>query len=163
MRIIIPGNDPGAAGHGGRRAGEEQAGAEAAALAGRLLRAMPRLQQWAAASLRASRAEGDPSFRQLAVLYLVQTGIASPALLADHLGSSRAVVTGLLDRMEERGLVRREPDPGDRRRLRVVATPEGIAAGERLGSVVAGRLAAHLARERESDLAALAAALAGRP
>ncbi len=128
-------------------------------LAERLLRVMPRFQQWAAATLRASRAEGDPSFRQLAMLYLIQSGTASPAMLADQLGISRAVVTGLLDRMEERGLVRREPDPSDRRRLRIAITPAGVDAGRRLGREVAGVLAMQLAREAPADLDALAAAL----
>jgi DNA-binding MarR family transcriptional regulator len=127
--------------------------------ADRLLRLMPRFQQWAAASLRASREESDPSFRQLAMLYLIQSGITSPAMLAEQMGISRAVVTGLLDRMEERDLVRREPDPSDRRRLRVVVTPAGVAAGQRLGRNVTGALADQLAHESPADLAALAAAL----
>ena len=92
---------------------------ENAELARRLLSLAPRYVQWSAMSLRAHRLEGDPSFRQLAVLFMLREGVASPAGIAQRLGISRAVVTGLLDRLEERGLTRREPDPADRRRLRV--------------------------------------------
>ena len=70
------------------------------------------------------------ALRQLAVLYAVQDGVTSPVLIARRLRVNRAVVTGLLDRLEQRGLVRREPDPTDRRRQRIVLTDAGIAASE---------------------------------
>ncbi|AUG76043.1 MarR family transcriptional regulator [Kitasatospora sp. MMS16-BH015] len=42
-------------------------------------------------------------------------------------GVSSRNVTGLVDTLERDGLVRREPDPHDRRSVRVVATPAGTA------------------------------------
>jgi DNA-binding MarR family transcriptional regulator len=45
-------------------------------------------------------------------------------------------VTALVDRLEQRGLARRHPDPGDRRRVLVEATAEGVA---RLEPYVAAR------------------------
>lgn len=48
--------------------------------------------------------------------------------LSDRLVVDRSNVTGLLDRMEKAGWVRREDDPGDRRVYRVTLT----AAGRRL-------------------------------
>src|SRR4051812_22479516 len=45
--------------------------------------------------------------------------------LARQLGIDRTVMTYLLDDLEAAGLVRREPDPNDRRARRVVATPAG--------------------------------------
>src|SRR3954466_13598807 len=45
--------------------------------------------------------------------------------LARQLGIDRTVMTYLLDDLESAGLVRREPDPNDRRARRVVATPAG--------------------------------------
>lgn len=41
------------------------------------------------------------------------------------LGLEKSSLTGLVDRAVRRGLVRREPDPDDRRAVRVVLTPEG--------------------------------------
>lgn len=133
---------------------------ENAELARRLLSLAPRYVQWSAMSLRAHRLEGDPSFRQLAVLFMLREGVASPAGIAQRLGISRAVVTGLLDRLEERGLTRREPDPADRRRLRIVMTAAGVAASERLGYAVVADLATELGATTPGERAALAAALA---
>lgn len=132
---------------------------DAEQVAARLLTLAPRFADWAAASLRAKRDEGDPSFRQLIVLFQIRQGVASPVALANRLGISRAVVTGLLDRLEQRGLVRREADPTDRRRLRLVVTPAGIAASQRLGRAVVADLARQLAGGDAESLAALAAAL----
>ena len=131
---------------------------DAERVAADLLLAMSHLQQWAAATLRIGRGDDDPSFRQFVVLFTIEGGVASPVGLARRLGISRAVVTGLLDRLEERGLVRREPDPTDRRRLRLVVTDAGREAIRRLGRGVAGRLATHLTTVGPADLAAVARA-----
>jgi DNA-binding MarR family transcriptional regulator len=132
---------------------------ESSELARRLLSLAPRYAQWSAMSLRAHRLEGDPSFRQLAVLFMLREGIASPAAIAQRLGISRAVVTGLLDRLEERGLIQREPDPGDRRRLRIVMTAAGLGASERLGYAVVDDLATELGDTSPGERAALALAM----
>lgn len=46
--------------------------------------------------------------------------------LADMLHCDASNVTGIADRLEERGLIERRPDPGDRRRKRLVVTPAGV-------------------------------------
>jgi DNA-binding MarR family transcriptional regulator len=49
----------------------------------------------------------------------------TPASLADAAGVTRATMTGLIDTLERDGLVRREPDPNDRRMMSVELTSEG--------------------------------------
>jgi DNA-binding MarR family transcriptional regulator len=46
-------------------------------------------------------------------------------------GVTSGAITNRLDRLEERGLVRREPDPSDRRQIRVVLTDGGRARADR--------------------------------
>jgi DNA-binding MarR family transcriptional regulator len=41
------------------------------------------------------------------------------------LGLAKSSLTGLVDRTERNGLVRREPDPRDMRAVRVALTPQG--------------------------------------
>jgi DNA-binding MarR family transcriptional regulator len=50
------------------------------------------------------------------------------AKLAALFGVEKAALTGLVDRAERRGLVRRAPVPGDRRALLVTLTPDGRQA-----------------------------------
>lgn len=112
-----------------------------------------RLHRWAATAVQANRSEQDPSLRQLGVLFAVRDGVSSPVAIARRLRVNRAVVTGLLDRLEQRGLVRREPDPADRRRQCVVMTPAGQAACQTIGVGLAGELAACLPLGTSAELA----------
>ncbi len=88
----------------------------------------------------------------------------TPSRLAELAGLTTGAVTGVLDRLEERGFVRREADPEDRRRFIVRPVPErmaDVAAAYRpliervgaIGSVELGRqvekLVAALARESD--------------
>jgi DNA-binding MarR family transcriptional regulator len=56
--------------------------------------------------------------------------------LAGQLMCDASTVTGLVDRLEERALVERRPDPGDRRVKALVLTDAGIAARQRLIEVL---------------------------
>ncbi|HWA11417.1 MAG TPA: MarR family transcriptional regulator [Opitutaceae bacterium] len=49
----------------------------------------------------------------------------TPAELADMAGVARATMTGLIDTLERDGLVKREPNPEDRRMMSVALTPKG--------------------------------------
>ena len=51
----------------------------------------------------------------------------TPAELAEMAGVTRATMTGLIDTLERDGLVKREPDPDDRRMMFVHLTPAGQA------------------------------------
>ena len=52
-------------------------------------------------------------------------GPCTPASLADAAGVTRATMTGLIDTLERDGLVRRVPNPEDRRMMTVQLVPEG--------------------------------------
>ncbi len=54
-------------------------------------------------------------------------GAMSPSTLSERLIVTRATVTGLVDSLERRGLVRRTPNPDDRRSLVIEITPTGIS------------------------------------
>jgi DNA-binding MarR family transcriptional regulator len=52
--------------------------------------------------------------------------------LVNELGCTARAITGLVDTLENEGLVRREPNPGDRRATRVVLTERGALVAEQL-------------------------------
>jgi DNA-binding MarR family transcriptional regulator len=51
-------------------------------------------------------------------------------------GLEPSTMTGVIDRMERDGLVRREDDPGDRRAQRIILTDEGFRVREQLIAAV---------------------------
>jgi DNA-binding MarR family transcriptional regulator len=71
--------------------------------------------------------------RELAVLTVLADADGALRPLAQHeaaklLGVDRTTMVDLLDRLEEKGLVERRPDPADRRRKLVQLTPAGTTA-----------------------------------
>jgi DNA-binding MarR family transcriptional regulator len=68
---------------------------------------------------------------------LARTGPCSAADLAREVGLDRSNVTRRADRLEQAGLLRREPDPADRRATLLALTDEG----QRVVGVTRDRLA----------------------
>ncbi|MGO3864176.1 MULTISPECIES: MarR family winged helix-turn-helix transcriptional regulator [Micrococcales] len=60
---------------------------------------------------------------------------ATPALLAEQVGISRAAITGLIDGLERQQLVRRIAHPTDRRSLTIEATDQGRAVLDSLSPI----------------------------
>lgn len=59
---------------------------------------------------------------QRALSLIGRHGPLSAGELAERTGLTPGAVTGMVDRLERAGLARREPDPSDRRRVRLSAT-----------------------------------------
>ena len=73
-----------------------------------------------------SAEEADLSAVQCHVLHLIEPGRPVPmSRLAEVLSCDASNVTGLVDRMEARGLLARRPSPGDRRVKVLVLTAQG--------------------------------------
>ena len=69
---------------------------------------------------------------QCHVLHLIEPGRPVPmSRLAEVLSCDASNVTGLVDRLEARGLLARRPSPGDRRVKVLALTPPGIAPARR--------------------------------
>ena len=78
------------------------------------------------ANLPPLAAELELSPAQCHVLHLIEPGRPMPmGQLAETLACDASNVTGLVDRLESRGLVRRRPSAGDRRVKVLVLTPTG--------------------------------------
>jgi DNA-binding MarR family transcriptional regulator len=78
--------------------------------------------------------------------------------LGATLGLAKSSLTGLVDRTERNGLVRREPDPQDMRAVRVALTPQGRRLAEEFYVETCRRVAklpAALSAAERDTLAAL--------
>jgi MarR family 2-MHQ and catechol resistance regulon transcriptional repressor len=74
------------------------------------------------------RAEGFTATQFGILEALLHLGPLEPCELGPKLLTSRPNVVLLVDQLEERGLVRRKPVKGDRRRVRIELTPAGRRA-----------------------------------
>ncbi|MEV8441050.1 MarR family transcriptional regulator [Actinosynnema sp. NPDC051121] len=66
---------------------------------------------------------GVTAVDQRALALVAGKGPLTAGELAREINLSPGAVTGVADRLERAGLVRREPDPGDRRRVVISAVP----------------------------------------
>jgi DNA-binding MarR family transcriptional regulator len=79
--------------------------------------------------------------------------------VADLIGSGLPTVTGIVTRMEERGLVRREHDTRDRRVVLVRLTDGGVAELQTLHLARRERMAAAISHLSETERARLLSSL----
>jgi MarR family transcriptional regulator, organic hydroperoxide resistance regulator len=72
-----------------------------------------------------------------ALANLADRGALNVRQLGDATGTRASTLTGVLDRLEDRGYLVRELDAADRRSFRLVLTEQGRAVAERVGAAVA--------------------------
>jgi DNA-binding MarR family transcriptional regulator len=78
----------------------------------------------------------DLNLTQASLLgYVAEFGATTQTDLADHLGIGRAQIGSVIDRLQARGLVERQPKADDRRVWLVAITDEGRALAERVNEV----------------------------
>src|SRR5512140_268815 len=125
-------------------------------LDGRLYQAM------ASGPIMAELLRVELTMRQLKVLLslgLRESGSATMSELATALGVSLPTVTGIIDRIVERGLVVRDVVPGDRRLVVARLSPGGRDLLRRLRSAGRTRMAQTLGRMSLADLRLVSRAL----
>jgi DNA-binding MarR family transcriptional regulator len=111
----------------------------------------------------------DVSMREYDVLYTLSK-CPEPQRLSDlgrHVLLSQPALSRLIDRLAERGLVERRPDPADGRGVRLALTPAGRdlqhGVGRRHARDVARALSAALTSAELAQLEALGQKLAAAP
>jgi DNA-binding MarR family transcriptional regulator len=95
--------------------------------------------------MKAYEDEGLHPYHHAILIALDESEHGTQGSIADALGYDRGQLVGLLDELEERGLIERRRDPDDRRRHLVQMTAEGKRTLRRLRAV---------ARELENDFLA---------
>jgi DNA-binding MarR family transcriptional regulator len=96
--------------------------------------------------------------RHFAVLHHLDRHPRSQRELVELIASDKASMVRLVDDLEAKGLVRRDPDPGDRRIHAVTMTADGsktLAEARRTAGLVAMQLLAHMPPDDRSRLIGL--------
>jgi long-chain acyl-CoA synthetase len=105
----------------------------------------------AARSLERAAAACDLTLAQFRILALIDAGDERSTLLAERLAVAKPTITAVVDGLVERGFVAREAVVGDRRSIRVVLTPTGVAALRAAEAEMAETLARIFEHARKRD------------
>ena len=119
------------------------------------LKLIPRLTRWAQTRVVNEELGAELSLRQLSALQMIEDETTTLGDVARRLMVTPAVVTGLIDRLEKRGYVRRVGSSGDRRRVNLALTPEGREAAARAQQRLSDEFAAKMANFSGEELKSL--------
>lgn len=124
-------------------------------VADELLEVIPLVMRTIRKEFRSQRGSGFsvPEFRSLA--FINRNSGASLGELAEHLGVEAPTVSKLVDSLVQRGLVRREDDPEDRRRMRLSILPRGKTSIDKAYEHTRQFLAARLAHLDDDERRAI--------
>ncbi len=103
------------------------------------------------ATLNRIGAEHDLSLTQLRVLAILRDRRGKISELAAFLGLDKSTISGLVDRAERRGLLKRAPNPADGRAVDVFLSAEGIRLAEVGGTQIARALAPMIGQLTKRD------------
>ena len=119
------------------------------------LRLIPQFSRWVSAQVEQEHIGRDLSLRQLTVLYYIREQTPTLGYIAKQLMVTPAVVTGIVDRLERRGFVRRTADAGDRRVVRLSLTDSGRKVSMDTEQALIAIVAARLDDYPDAELASL--------
>src|SRR3954470_20315780 len=124
-----------------------------------LVQRVQKLQRYIRRQMEETLAEVGLSWSEWSVLGGLRLGgepyRSSPGRLAKHEELSSGAMTNRLDRLEQRGLIRRLPDPSDRRGIQVELTDEGADLWLRIVEAQAAKesvLASALSEQEKKQL-----------
>lgn len=104
-----------------------------------------------AAELPVLRQHGLAMWAYAVLLRLDDEPVRTQAALAREIGADKTRIIGVLDDLEERGLIRRQPDPTDRRARLLSLTPTGHRLRDTVQEAIQQREERLLARLPEDD------------
>jgi DNA-binding MarR family transcriptional regulator len=110
-------------------------------------------------SMEAYERMGLHPYHHAILIALDERAHETQGAIADALGYDRGQLVGLLDELEERGLIERRRDPDDRRRHLVSLTPDGKRTLRRLRTLAQEIEDAFFARLSEDERVTLHALL----
>jgi len=121
------------------------------------IRRILRAAEFAARDL--SRTTGLTPSQVVVLQIITREGEPGVGAIAEAARLSQATVTALLDKLEDRGLVRRRRDQQDRRRVFVESTPAGRSLLNETPDVLQDRFAASFRKLADWEQAGIIAAL----
>jgi MarR family transcriptional regulator, organic hydroperoxide resistance regulator len=101
-----------------------------------------------------------PMWGYVVLLALAERPVRTQAALAQAIGADKTRIIGVLDELQDRGLIERRPDPDDRRAHLLSVTPAGVRLRDTVQAAIQRQEERLLERLPPGDRAAFVRALA---